>query len=326
MERFETLPESERADRYARLARKALSTYGLDEARLTYLGESSHVTFEVTTGDPSRHYALRICGSDQDPNAFQREILWLTTLRRDTDLAVPEPILTMDGRLVQKASVAGIPGFRPYVLFRWVDGKSLDHELTPAHLRSVGRLIAALHGHAETFRWPEEITPPRRNATLMSEVLDEGLLRTHYTTEKIEIFRQAVRLIAEAMSFLRDGRDVAGVIHADLDRRNVLFLHDHARAIGFESCRWGYYAYDLATVRGWIEDREEGPALVAALLEGYRSKRDVPADFDRQIDVFSALRTIDRVQSTLPRPNRTASTARRLDVQLEKLCAFVEMH
>ena len=326
MERFEALPESERADRYARLARKALSTYGLDEARLTYLGESSHVTFEVTTGDPSRHYALRICGSDQDPNALQREILWLTTLRRDTDLAVPEPILTMDGRLVQKASVAGIPGFRPYVLFRWVDGESLDHELTSTHLRSVGRLIAALHGHAETFRWPEEITPPRRNATLMSEVLDEGLLRTHYTTEKIEIFRRAVRLIAETMSFLRDGRDVAGVIHADLDRRNVLFLHDDARAIGFESCRWGYYAYDLATVRGWIEGREEGSALVAALLEGYRSKQDVPADFDRQIDVFSALRTIDRVQSTLPKPGRTASTARRLDVQLEKLRAFVETH
>jgi len=324
MERFEALPESERADRYARLARKALATYGLDEARLTYLGESSHVTFEITTGDPSRHYALRICGSDQNPDALQREILWLTTLRRDTDLAVPEPILTMEGELVQKASVAGIPGFRPYVLLRWVDGESLDRELTPAHLRRVGRLIAELHGHAEAFRWPEEMTPPRRNATLMSELLDGDLLQTHYTAEEVELFHRGVQLIAETMASLRDGREVAGVIHADLDRRNVLFLHADARAIGFDSCRWGYYVYDLATVRGWIEDREEGPALVEALLEGYASKRNVPADVNRQMDVFSALRTIDRVQSILPRPDRTASTAGKLDAELKKLRRQIE--
>ena len=324
MERFEALPESERADRYARLARKALSTYGLDEARLTYLGESSHVTFEVTTGDPSRHYALRICGSDQDSDALQREILWLTTLRRDTNLAVPEPILTMNGGLVQKASVSGIPGFRPYVLFRWVDGESLDRELAPVHLRSVGRLIAELHGHAETFRWPEEIVPARRNATLMSKILDEDLLRTHYTAEGIEVFRQAVELIAETMSSLRDGREVAGVIHADLDRPNILFLHDDAGAIGFDSCRWGYYAYDVATVRGWVEAREDSETLVEALTDGYRSVRDFTEATEHSIPVFSALRTIDHVQSILARPDRSASTAARLSAQLEKLRHLVE--
>ena len=324
MDREERIPESERLDRYTRLARKALSAYGLDEAGLTCLRASTNVTFEVATGDPSRHYALRICSSEQDPNALQREILWLTAICRDTDLAVPEPILTMDGELVRRISIAGVHGFHPCVLLRWVNGESPREGLDPDHLRSVGRLMAALHSHGETFRWPEEITPPRRNATLMSEVLIESLLRTHYTAEEVEVFRRAVRLIAETMSSLRDGREVAGVIHSELDRRNVLFYNDNARAIGFDACRWGYYVYDLATVRGWIEDREEGPALVAALIEGYRSKRDLPAQFERHIDVFSTLRSIDRIQSILARPNQTASTATRLDAQLEKLRCLVE--
>lgn len=299
MNRFELLSESEKIARYTRLARKAVSGYGLESARVTYLGGSANVMFEVATGDVSRHYALRIGHPEQDSNGLQREILWLTALCRDTDLDVPEPILTMDGALVRRVSIAGVPGFRSCVLFRWVGGESLDRELAPGHLRSVGRLLAELHSHAEAFRWPEEIMPPRRNATLMSQILDERLLRTHYSVEQIEVFREAIELIAVTMSVLRDGPNVAGVIHGGLERRNVLFHEEEARAIGFKTCRWGYYAYDLAVVRSWIERREAGEELMSALHEGYRSIRDLPEEVERSIPAFGALRAIDRVQSML---------------------------
>lgn len=324
MDRFEQLPESEKVDRYTRLARKALSAYGLDEARATYLGQSCNVTYEVATGDPSRHYALRICPPERSFGDLQREILWLTALCRDTDLVVPEPILTMNGELVRKVAIAGIPGFRPCVLLRWVDGESLDGELVPQHLRSVGRMVAELHRHAETFRWPEEITPRRRNATLMSEVLDEELLRTRYAEDEVALFRKAIELVAVTMSNLRDGPTIAGVIHGDLHRRNVLFRENEARVIGFDACRWGYYAYDLAVVRSWIEGREAGGALVAALMDGYRSLRDLPQEVERHVPVFSALRSIDRVQSILAKPTRGIGSARDLDRELERLRHVVE--
>jgi Ser/Thr protein kinase RdoA (MazF antagonist) len=324
MDRFEQLPESEKLDRYARLARKALSAYGLEEARLSYLGGPTDVTFEVTTGDPSRHYALRICSSDRSPDGLEREILWLTALRRDTDLTVPEPILTRDGELVRKVSIAGVPGFRPCILLRWVDGESLDSELTANHLRSVGGLLAVLHAHAETFRWPEEITPPRRNATLMSEVLNEELLRTRYSEEEVGLFREAIDRIAVTMASLRDGPDVAGVIHGELHRRNVLFHEDEACTIGFETCRWGYYAYDLAVVRGWAERREAGDELVASLLDGYRSLRDLPQEVEHHIPVFSALRSIDRVQSILAKPAPGITDTRDLNREYENVRCIAE--
>ncbi len=302
MDRLERIPDSERFDQYARLARKALSAYGLDEARLTHLGDAENVTFEVATGDPSRHYALRICGSEHDPDALRREILWLTAIRRDTDLVVPEPILTMEGELVRRVSIAGVSGFHSCVLLRWVDGESRDRELAPAHLHAVGRLMATLHTYAETFRWPEEITPPRRNATLMSEVLDEGLLRTRYSVDELEVFRRAIESISVAMSTLRDGPRIAGVIHGRLGPCHLLFHGGEARAIGFDRCRWGYYAYDLATIRSYVEGRETGDELVAALLEGYRSLRDLLKDVERHVPLFGALRSIDRIQSILAAP------------------------
>ena len=302
MDRLERIPESERFDRYARLARKALSAYGLAEARLTPFGEAETVTFEVATGDPTRHYAFRICAPDHDPDALRREILWLTAICRDTDLVVPEPILTMDGELVRRVSIAGVSGFRSCVLLRWVDGEFRHKELAPDHLHGVGRLTATLHSHAETFRWPEEIMPPRRNATLMSEVLDEALLRTRYSADQLNVFRRAIERISVAMSTLRDGPRVAGVIHGQLGPRRLLFHDGEARAIGFDRCRWGYYAYDLATIRSYVEGRETGDQLVAALLDGYRSLRGLPEDVERHLPVFSALRSIDRIQAILAAP------------------------
>ncbi len=322
MDRLERIPESERSERYARLARKALSAYGLAEARLTSLGEAENVTFEVKTGDPSRHYALRICGPDHDPDALRREILWLTAICRDTDLVVPEPILTTEGELVRRVSIAGVSGFRSCVLLRWVDGESRDRKLAPEHLRGVGRLTATLHSHAETFRWPEELTPPRRNATLMSEVLDERLLRTRYSADQLDVFRHAIERISVAMSTLRDGPRVAGVIHGQLGPRRLLFHGGEARAIGFDRCRWGYYVYDLATIRSHVAGREAGDELVAALFDGYRSLRDLPEDVERHLPVFSALRSIDRIQSNLAAP--AGRNARDLDDEYEALRRAVE--
>ncbi len=282
------------------------------------------MTFEVTTGDPSRHYAFRVCSPEQALDGLQREILWLTALCRDTDLVVPEPILSMDGELVRKVSIAGVPGFRPCVLLRWVDGESLDSELTADHLRSVGGLVARLHEHAETFRWPEEIEPLQRDARHISQTVDERLLRTHYAADQVAVFRRAIEHVGTTMVELGSGSNVAGAIHGHLSPRNLLFHEGVARAIGFEACRWGYYAYDLATTRSYVAGRETGDELVAALLDGYQSLRDLPEDVEHRLPVFAALRSIDRIQSMLAVPEREGRIPQDLDNEYEELRRVIE--
>ena len=320
MERIEQFPEHETSDRFERLARKALASYGLAEARLRDLKAASHSAFEVRTGDPARHYALRILGPDGDLKQLERETLWLTALCQDTDLVVPEPVLSMDGHLVRKVAIAGVHGVRPCVLLRWADGSSVDEDLTPDHVNRVGRSVAALHVHAETFRWPEEITPPRRNATLMSEVLDIRLLKSAFDASEINLFRTAIDRIAETMARLRDGPEVAGTIHGGLHRRSVLFAgNGDVRLVGFDGCRWGYYAYDLAVVVGWIERREAAEEMLDELFEGYRTIRSLPDEVKRSVPTFAALRAIDRIQAVLHRPERATAAERVLTEEMDRL-------
>jgi len=206
------------------------------------------------------------------------------------------------------------------VLLRWADGSSVDEDLTPDHVNRVGRSVAALHVHAETFRWPEEITPPRRNATLMSEVLDIRLLKSAFDASEINLFRTAIDRIAETMARLRDGPEVAGTIHGGLHRRSVLFAgNGDVRLVGFDGCRWGYYAYDLAVVVGWIERREAAEEMLDELFEGYRAIRSLPDEVKRSVPTFAALRAIDRIQAVLHRPERATAAERVLTEEMDRL-------
>jgi len=299
MDRFERLTKGEKVNRYERLARKALSAYGLEEAELSYLGTSTHTAFEVAAENPFRRYALRIAPADWSTQQIEREILWLTALCRDTDLIVPEPILAADGNLARKVGIAGVPGFRSVVVLRWIEGESRNRELGVRHLREIGRSIAALHAYAMTFRWPEELRTARRDASRVSEILDERMLEKHVDADRVDVFRRAIERIGLAMVELGSGPQVAGVIHGQLLPQHVRFEERGAGLIGFGGARWGHFLYDLATMQRVVADREKGSALVAALLEGYRSVRDLSEETAARLPAFAALRSIDRIQGLL---------------------------
>ncbi len=324
MDRFERLPEAERVDRFPRLARKVLAAYGLDDARLLRRASSSHVTFEVSAGGSERHYALRICPPHDPEDGLLREVSWLAALCRDTSTRVPEPILGLDGRLVRSVSAPGVSGVRPCLLLRWIDGEALDAELSPDHLRWVGRLVAVLHNHAETFRWPEELTPPRRNATLIGQRLDERRIASQLGDGELQRFQEAMARIATTMGALGDGPDVGGVIHSELTRRNVLFRDTDAGAIGFDRCRWGYYGYDLVVVRSWIERREQAAQLIAAFLDGYRSLRRLDDEVERTLPAFAALRSIDRVHALLASDGVSGPVAGELEREVDRVRRYAD--
>ncbi len=324
MDRFEQLPDSEKIERYARLAQKALSAYGLSDVGFAHLQTSTHATFEVTTGDPSRHYALRICRAEWPYDMLQREILWLTSLCRDTDLVVPEPMLSTDGQLIRKVAIAGVPGFRLCTLLRWVDGEQRNSELTAENLNRIGSTLATLHAHATTFRWPDEIEPSRRDATHVSQTLNEDSLLSLFTETQIDTIRQAIAWIGRTMVELGSGSAVAGAIHGRFTPSHLRFANGDAHAIGFGHCRWGYYLYDIATLRRHVVSRENGVALVAALLDGYRSVRALPDDTENRIPAFSALQSIDRIRSLLSESDLTGRASRNLDREHAVLQSLIE--
>src|SRR6266478_738399 len=87
-----TLSQRGQVRRLTGLARQALEAYAVPVASVTPLKHVYNKTFRITTQSGERHM-LRICHPRRaSVEVVQSELLWLTALRRELDLNVPEPV------------------------------------------------------------------------------------------------------------------------------------------------------------------------------------------------------------------------------------------
>lgn len=310
MNPFDQLSESEKIERYERLARKALTAYGLEEAELHFLGQSSNIIFRVRTDDG--RWMLRICTPGRDRDRLMRELLWLVALCRDTDVVVPEPVIMRSGDLLHSVSMPGLSGFHACMLFRWVKGRFED-DLTVDQLRAVGRLTAVLHNHAETFRWPEELTPAIVTAETIEAMVAWPALKPHCSVDDVQVLQATIPIIQRAVGSLGHGHDISGVIHGDLHQGNYLFHGEEARAIGFDHVQWNYYVYDIAATFSCLRGGTEVDSLKSAYVEGYTNIRPLPGDLNEHIPAFTMLRTLTIV-SQMVGTGRSQANERTLEV------------
>jgi Ser/Thr protein kinase RdoA (MazF antagonist) len=299
MHRFEILSDEEKVERYERLARKALAAYGMPEASLRLVDEGRNVRFEVRLPQVEGRYALRICHPEQNRSALLRELLWLAALGKDTALSIPEPILTRSGEILRTVSVEGVPGTRPCLLQRWVEGTALDRRLSPGFMEKAGVFLARLHRQAETFQWPSEFAPPPPDPARSEGLLDEALFRRQGAEEATTLFRQAAPGIRQTLDALGAGREVAGAIHGNPRLRNLRVLHGEIGAVGFDRCRWSYYLVDVIAFLEDLEGRKEEEALRDAFLTGYGSEKPLPVGWQDQSGPLAVLATIEELQRTL---------------------------
>lgn len=293
---FTDLTDDQRIERLEALARVALAEYGRPGATLTHRSYLENAVFEVLDEPSGVHGSLRVCRPGWEAGALQREICWLEALARDTELRIPAPIRTSAGEPFCVVEAAGVPGPRACVLFGWVDGAyAAPNKLTPSRLRKVGRFLAELHEHAESFRLPPELAIERFDADALATSDHRANVATYFTEESaLAAFDEAVAAAVCLMRDLGDDATVAGVLHGDFHQRNYVFDGELVGALDFETMWWGYYLYDLATtlsylVPEFLRDVDPGP-LRDAVLEGYAEVRGLPEGYERMLRVFSAYR------------------------------------
>ncbi|MDQ3928719.1 MAG: phosphotransferase, partial [Chloroflexota bacterium] len=172
----------------------------------------------------------------------------------------------------------------------------------PDLLVKVGRYMAELHNHSESFTPPPGFQRPRwdRNrlfgAGSVLHMTDAG---RYFSRAELKLFEAAAERVGRTMQRLGEGRDVFGLIHADLHNRSYLFHEDQVSAIDFSDCGWGYYLYDMAITLGELKHREDYPALHAAFLAGYRQARPLSEQHEGLINTFMVARRMDLVNNIL---------------------------
>ncbi len=247
----------------------------------------------------------------------ESEMAWLAAIRRDTDLLVPEPVSTVDGRFVVTIGDPGVPEPRTCALLRWMDGRFVDRGLTPRHLSLMGANIAALQDHAANWTPPEgfvrwrldgltaearraSVTGSSTKAPAIIPSIDDGeravaLVAELLSRDEAVVAARAVATAREAFVTLGAWEGSSGLIHGDLHQENTLFAGDRAAAIDFDDCGWGFFLYDLAVPLSELTERRRFPAMRAAMLEAYARKRPLPADAERLIDTLIVYRGLQLI-------------------------------
>ncbi len=347
METFTQLNYSGQIRRARDLAQAALTYYDLGNGRLSLLTHRANTIFQVhatrkiedLAGEEldrveKSRYMLRLYTTSFPPeNQVISELLWLSALRKETELVVPEPVPARDGSLLTRVAVEGIPEVAHCVVFRWVDGRFVDSGLTPTKMERVGMFMARLHQHAEKFTPPASFERPRwqwqwvfgKNTVLDPEFIAN---RGQYLLPKdaLPIFTATAEKVGVTMRAMPRDAVHYGLVHFDLQQTNYLFYKDEVRAIDFEDCCWNHYLFDMAITLSGVMGRSDEEALRAAFFEGYTRMRALPPRYEEWLNVFTAQRLIKRINYLLRLdiPENKALAPAWIESTLSRLKRFIE--
>lgn len=206
-------------------------------------------------------------------------------------------------RLVPRSGgeVFGVVRERFACVFRWAPGeRGRSSTYTPERAMDSGRELARLHSLTDAFTksLPNRYAPPVIRSWV-AELSEEG--RDANRPDDPELWEALPLLEREAEALTHLPQAPLGVIHADWFLDNLHFVGDRlACVLDFEMACRGPHVLDLAIAlhaSSW-RNGDFDPALVKALMAGYRSEREIGTD---ELEAFHAWARFAALRFTISR-------------------------
>jgi Ser/Thr protein kinase RdoA (MazF antagonist) len=297
MKPFDQVTRATQRERWRRLGESTLQRYGIENARLRFVSDTGNVVFRIDAA--KQRYALRIDPEPADAELLamvEAEMCWLSALRQDTALAVPDPVAAQDKTLVQVVSTEGVPGAHPATLLRWMPGKLVGDRPTPAMLAQMGAFMAHLHDHAEQFSFPGGITRPRTEWNKLAYWQDpQNDTSATLTAEQRDLCAAAAKRLLADIEQIGTDTDY-GLIHADLHPHNCLLYKGRLGVVDFADCRFASHFYDMAVPLTYLAEHHDYEAFRTAFYKGYRRIRPLPDRTEAAVQIFMVARAFDLVE------------------------------
>ena len=296
----------QRVARMRRVALRALDAYPLVDRELRFIADEDNTTFRVnaTAPDGPDRFLLRLHRPARHGRnvaqaaAIDSELAWLKALRAGTNLLVPAPFRTIDGKLTTMAASTDMPEPRVCSVLRWMDGRVHAAAPRPVHLRRLGSAMARLHNHAAQWSVPPGFVRIRWDwETFFGDTMIYGETNAADVWDLLpdDLRRRCDRVASGmrgVMTHLGEGGDNFGLIHADLHLGNALFWRGEVRIIDFDDCGFGYWLYDIAVALWELRYRNDYEDFRSALIEGYTQHRPLPPGDLAHLDDFIAAREV----------------------------------
>jgi len=218
---------------------------------------------------------------------------------REAGINVPEPFRNLEGKwLTSVESDYEVPAPRNCTILRWVEGRTLNKSIRPHHFVFLGRVIGRMQEQSRDWKKPKGFS--RRHwdwEGLFGESAEYGFSakEAYAAIPKIyqDAFNETLQRVQEASEQLGKGKNVYGLIHADLGiDGNVVFNAGEACPIDFDDSGFGYWMFDLGVVLAHYISDSGGtiPTMRAALIEGYLETCSLQEENLDYLDIFIAAR------------------------------------
>jgi Ser/Thr protein kinase RdoA (MazF antagonist) len=324
MKAFSELSHRGQVRRLHGMVKNALAHYPLKVNKVSLIQHTHNAVFRIDTEDGTP-YVMRINVPDiRKPQEIEGEMTWLAAIKRDTDLSVPNPLATKDGKLMVTVEAAGVPEARHCVVFSWVGGRHFKRKPSTDNIRKLGQNLAYLHQHADTFSPPngfwlsnyERVAPPERY-----DGMDDL-----FPSERRELFQTATVKAQGALDKIFADKAGLRVIHADLHLGNVKISRGKLQLFDFDDCVWGYPVQDIGISLYYLQYVPNFPENRDAFIQGYTDVRPSPETYTGQLDALIAARELHLVDYVLKsenpqlvayRPHLIGAAERRLGTWLE---------
>jgi Ser/Thr protein kinase RdoA (MazF antagonist) len=271
------------------LAASAIAQYpALAGARARFVRHGENTTYCVEGVDGVR-YALRVHRPGyQTSAAIHSELAWMDSLR-DAGIRTPVAVPGADGDLLQHAS--GPDGVRRSVaVFEWIDGTPLSSIVGLEPWTRLGRLMARVHGHGCAWERPARFERPSCDAEALvgddprwGPIDPDGV----FAPADREALDAARAEVAARLTAVGQDEDRFGLIHGDLGFENVLVDEDGTvTIIDFDDCGDSWFVHDLAVALYPREGTDGMGERRDALIRGYRTERELPAELLAELPTF----------------------------------------
>jgi len=261
---------------WAQPAAEALAGYGLGPVEIRLLSVRENAVFLVTTAE-GRQRVLRLCRPGyRTIEQVDSEMAWVNSLHEEDVVPVPATIPDRDGKLVHLFLNGNIT--QAAVLSEFIAGVPPEMGDTD-RFRTLGRLSALLHNHAESWARPAGWTRPAWNldtAVGVHAAWGDWRQSTRLTRDTTALFEAAERDVRTRLAGAEGAALTTVLVHGDLHAGNLLVSDETVYLLDFDDCGSSWPLWELACS---LVDGSSDPSLASQWLSGYLSMRDLtPAD------------------------------------------------
>ncbi|HJP50181.1 MAG: phosphotransferase [Pseudomonadales bacterium] len=276
-----------------------LTEWNIEPIDISLASHSENIVYKVTSHD-DKTYALRVHRPGYHSLAeLNSEQIWTDALM-ESGLQVPRAYPTSKGEFYVATECGGCE--RQVGLVGWLEGHPLG-SVTPKgkadffleKLREIGVICARFHNQAANWMPPPGFSRHRLNHEgfvgenpFWGRFWEVASLRT---SERRTIDKLRTTVSRRLLDYGEQPQTYS-MIHADLHEGNFLVGNNGLTVIDFDDAGFGWHIYDLAVALFSHTDRSDYDGIQNALIEGYRTERDITDEDLSLLPLFILIRAL----------------------------------